>query len=199
MRNSGVLYPFFGCFLGAPGSRGASIKFLFVDGEVLLRQEGPMELEGKVLTKLTNLAKKLRDAWLNVFFADMEEIVRIIGYGILVLGRVIISRDAQRVGHGLSVAHGVQQFDDALGVAQAVAFGYGPFFGLYRHTEGRRGNKRENESLHNAICFLRFLCVLDGVQGFLVAKERYFLEKKEARLLFPASFPSYQPSYLAQY
>ena len=25
------------------------------------------------------------------------------------------------------------------------------------------------------------------------------LEKKEARLLFPASFPSYQPSYLAQY
>ena len=62
---------------GRPGSRGASIKFLFVDGEVLLRQDGPMELEGKVLTKLTNLAKKLRDAWLNVFFAEAKERERI--------------------------------------------------------------------------------------------------------------------------
>ena len=62
---------------GRPGSRGAPIKFLFVDGEVLLRQDGPMELEGKVLTKLTNLAKKLRDAWLNVFFAEAMERGRI--------------------------------------------------------------------------------------------------------------------------
>lgn len=55
---------------GRPGSRGASIQFLFVDGGMLIRQNGPMKLDDKTMHKLTGLAKKLRDAWLQAFFAE---------------------------------------------------------------------------------------------------------------------------------